>query len=216
MAAQKKKRRRNRRDPHRAEAAAQREEARRRQREERRQAALAQQKRDARLALFKRWGRFALVGASVTLIALLIFRQTPEVEGVEAPAEIRALQLADGEVFDYGTDTPTSGNYYKDQQACGVFDERISNEAAATAIYYGAVVLWYSPDLPAADLAELLTTAGAYDSHVVVSPQEGLSAPIVATAWNRLMRYDAAADVGEFLDIYRKRAPGTDDCPVAS
>ena len=33
-------------------------------------------------------------------------------------------------------------------------------------------------------------------------------AAIIATAWNRLMRYDSADGVAEFLDIYRQRSAG--------
>ncbi|MCB2223475.1 MAG: DUF3105 domain-containing protein [Actinobacteria bacterium] len=214
MAQQKKKRRRNRHDPDRARVAAQREEARRRQREERRRAAMAQQRKDQRMSLVKRWSRMALVGAGVTAAALWFFWPDSEVEGVTVVPEIRAVPLAEGQTVEYGTSTPTSGEYREDAQACGVFDEEITTEAAATAVYYGAVVLWYSPDLPAADREALIAAASAYDSHVVVSPQEGLEAPIVATAWRRLMAYDTAAGVDEFIDTYRMRSPGDGDCPI--
>lgn len=216
--ADKKKRKRNRHDPNRAQTAAQREEARRRLREERRLAALAAAKKAKRKAALKRWGRFAIVGGAVTAFALLVFRPTPEVDGVEARDEIRAVKLVPGTAFDYGTTTPTSGPYYEDGQACGVFEEQIAPEQAATDIFYGAVVLWYQPDLPATELATLLTAATGYDSHVVVSPQTGLDSPIVATAWNRLMRYDSAEGITDFLDTYRKRAPGSGegDCPIES
>lgn len=213
---EKKKRKRNRHDPNRAQTAAQREEARRRLREERRLAALAEAKKEKRKAVLKRWGRYAVIGGAVTAFALLVFRPTPEVDGVDAQDEIRAVELVPGAPFDYGTTTPTSGPYYKDQQACGVFEEQIAPEQAATDIYYGAVVLWYQPDLPATELAALMTAATGYGSHVVVSPQAGLDTPIVATAWNRLMRYDSADGIADFLDTYRKRAPGSreGDCPI--
>jgi hypothetical protein len=214
MAAQKKKRRRNRHDPNRAQAAAQREEAKRRLREERRKAALAAEKKERRMAVLKRWSRYVLVGAGVTVGALLIFRPTPEVEGVEVRPEIRAVAILPGATGSYGTDTPTSGPYYEDGQACGVFDEEISPEQAATDIYYGAVVLWHGPDLDDAGLAELLAAAGRYDDRVVVSPQDGLTSPIVATAWNRLKEYDSAAGVDEFIETYRGRAPGDGDCRI--
>jgi len=211
---QKKKHKRNRHDPDRAKAATQREEAKRRQREERRKAAAAEERKQKWLALLKRWGRYALIGTAVTIVALFLFKADPEVEGVEAPIEIRAIFLEPGEVFDYGTSTPTSGEFLEGDPACGVFDEQITSEEAATAIYYGAVVLWYRPDLAATDLEALLAAAGEYDSHVVVSPQEGLDNPIIATAWNRLMRYESADGVGEFLDIYRRKAAGSGDCPT--
>ncbi len=211
---QKKKRKRNRHDPDRTRVAAQREEDKRRQREERRKAAVAEERKQKWLALLKRWGRYALIGTAVTVIALFLFRADPEVEGAEIPTNIRAVELPVDGVFDYGTSTPTSGQFLPGDPACGVFDDQITSEEAATAIYYGAVVLWYRPDLPAADLDALLDAAREYDSHVVVSPQEGLDDPIIATSWNRLMRYESAEGVAEFLDIYRKRAAGDGDCPT--
>ena len=213
---QKKKRKRNRHDPKRARAATQREEAKRQQREERRKAAVAEERKQRWLTTLKRWGRYLLIGGAVTAVALWAFRPTPEVEGVTIHPQIETGELVPGATFDYGISTPTSGMYYKDAQACGIFEEEITAEEAATAIFYGAVVLWYQPDLPAADLAELVAIAGGYPSHVVVSPQDGLESPIVATSWKRLMNYDSAEDVGEFLDIYRRRGPEDGACPTGA
>ncbi|MBU1227723.1 MAG: DUF3105 domain-containing protein [Actinobacteria bacterium] len=209
----KKKRNRSRHDPSRAQTAAQREEAKRRLREERRVAALAEQKKQKRKTTLKRWGRYAVIGGAVTAVSLWVFRPTPEVEGVTIVAQANTGQIVPGDTFDYGTATPTSGGYYKDGQACGIFDEEITAEQASTDVYYGAVVLWYQPELPAADLAALLQIAAGYDSHVVVSPQAGLESPIVATSWRRLMEYDSPDGVGEFLDTYRKRSPEVEACP---
>jgi hypothetical protein len=210
---QKKKRRRNRHDPNRARVAAQREEAKRRQREERRKAALAAERKQKRIALLKRWGRFALIGTVVTAVALLIFRPDPEVDGVEIPPEVRALERTPEEAS-YDTRLPTSGDYLPGDPDCGLFDYEIPTAQAATAVYYGAVVLWYRPDLPEEELQAIVAAASEHDSHWVISPQEGLESPIVATAWNRLMEYDSAEGVDEFLDIYRKRSPGDEDCPA--
>ena len=213
---QKKKRKRNRHDPNRARAAAQREEAKRNQREERRKTAASEERKQRWLTALKRWGRYVLIGGAVTAVALWAFRPTPEVEGVTIHPQIETGELVPGATFEYGISTPTSGMYYKDAQVCGVFEEEITAEEAATAIFYGAVVLWYQPDLPAADLAELLVTAGGYPSHVVVSPQAGLDSPIVATSWKRLMNYDSVDGVSEFLDIYRRKGPEDGDCPTGT
>lgn len=215
MAQSNKKRRRNRHDPNRARIAAQREEAKRRQREERRAAARAEERKGRRMALLKRWGRRLAVAAVVTAVALLVFRPDPEVEGVEVPPAIRAVPiLADAE-FDYGTSTPTSGPYLSGRPACGVFEEEITDKEAATAVYHGAVVVWHRPDLDVAEYEALVAAAGEYDADVIVAPQDALEDPIVATAWNRLMRYSSAEGVPEFMDVYRNRAPGDEDCPAA-
>jgi len=211
---QKKKRRRSRHDPNRAHVAQQREESRQRQREERRRAALAAATRQRRAKILKRWGRYALIGGGVTLIALLVFRPDPEVDGVERPREIRATPIAAEATYDYGTGTPTSGPYLPGAPRCGVFEVEISTEAAATAVYRGAVVIWYRPDLDPVDRQALLAAAAGHRSHVVISPQDGLEAPIVATAWNRLKRYEPGEPVEGFIDVYRRRAPGNADCPI--
>lgn len=211
----KSRRQRRRHDPRRAEAAAQREEARRRVREERRQAAVAEEKRRRRRALLRRWATYAAVGIGVVALALFLFRTEPEVDGVTVPAEIEATQLAEGGTFDYGTATPTSGPYLPGEPECGVFPEEITPEQAATAVYHGAIVLWHRPDADVATIAALAAAAGEYDSQVVVSPNAAITDTVVATAWNRLLGFDAVDDgVGEFLDKYRGRGPGEADCPI--
>jgi hypothetical protein len=37
---------------------------------------------------------------------------------------------------------------------------------------------------------------------------------MVATAWNRLKRYQPGEGVEDFIDVYRRRAPGNADCPI--
>ena len=217
MAQQKKKRRRKRHDPDRAARAAQREEAKRREREERRLAALAEQKKERRIAVLKRWGRYAVVAAAVTAVALWVFRPTPELEGAVIEPQLETGELVPGATFEYGTSTPTSGGYYKDAQACGVFDEEITAEAAATNVYYGAVVVWYDPEtISAAELAGLVVTATAYEDGVAVSPQADLGTPIVATAWRRSMTFDTPEGLTEFVETYRYRAPARNDCPTGA
>jgi hypothetical protein len=217
MAQGKKKRRRNRHDPNRARIAAQREEAKRRHREERRREAAAQERRDRWIATAKRWGRRAALVLVITVVALWVFRPDPEIDGVEVPTSIRATSIEIGTDFDYGTDTPTSGPYlFGVEPTCGVFEQEISDEEAATAIYSGAVVVWYGPQLDEAGIAELVELVEGYDADVLLSPQDSLEDPIVATAWHRLMRYQDPAGVEEFIDIYRNRADGDEDCPAAS
>ena len=77
------------------------------------------------------------------------------------------------------------------------------------------MVLWYDPELPAADLDTLSRDADEYETHVVVSPQAGLESPIVATAWRRLMDLRLRPKgSSEFLDIYRKRGHEVEPCPI--
>jgi hypothetical protein len=80
------------------------------------------------------------------------------------------------------------------------------------ALEHGAVVVWYRGDM-AEELEEpLLDMLGRWDSHVIVSPNDDLDAPIVATAWNRLKEYTRPADVVEFVETYRGRGPEDIPC----
>ncbi len=213
----KKKRRRSRHrgDPQRAAIAAQREEARRRAREERRLTAIAAEKREKRLKAARRVVTWTVGGVALIALALFLFRPAPEVDGVSTPEELEATALAVGESFDYGTPTPTSGPYLEGDPTCGVFAGEMRPEDAVTALHYGAVVVWHDPELGEADVAALAALATDAETHVVVSPNASLDSPIVATAWNRLLSYEGAADVADFIDTYRKRGPDSADCPVS-
>lgn len=215
--AQKKKRRRSRHqgDPERAEIAARREEARRRAREERRAAALAEEQRTRRRKSVRRIVVWTAGGAALIAVGLLVFRPAPEVEGVDTPDELDTRILAAGEAFEYPSSTPTSGPYRDEDPVCGVFPDQIDPEAAVTALYYGAVVVWHDPDLPASELSVLSGLAADAETHVVVSPNTGLDAPIVATAWNRLKTYERADAAADFIETYRTRGPESADCPVS-
>ncbi len=223
MAKNQKKRRRKRNDPQRKEIQAQREEARRRLVEQRRREAEAAERRTNRLKQVRRFGLPALAGIAVFAIALLLFRPERELPGVQRVTEIDVLvddadeprPLAASEIpFDYATATPTSGPFLTGTPSCGVFDDEISPEEAATAIYHGAVVLWYQPSIDAGQIAALSAIVADYDAEVLMSPNASLESPIVATAFNRLKRYDSVGnDLALFADVYRGRGPGDADCP---
>lgn len=203
---------RSRHDPDRARVQAQREEARQRERERRR---LEEETREKREKLKKRIRSLAvpaLVGIGVFAVAFVVFRPSDEVDGVERPDEIESVALASGETFDYGTPTPTSGPYAPEAPACGVFADQIAPEDAVAALRVGAVVLWYRPDATQA-AADLEAIAALWDSHVIVSPNDAIESPVVATAWNRRLAYDEGAPATEFAETYRKRGPEEGDCP---
>lgn len=207
----KKRHQRSRRDPERSKVQTQREEALQREREQRR---LEEEARAKRETLKKRVRGLvvpALVGLGVFAVAFVVFRPSSEVDGVERPEEIPAEALAVGEAFDYGTPAPTSGPYSPEPPVCGVFTEQVAAEDAVAALNAGAVVLWHRPDAQQA-VADLEAIAALYESHVLVSPNDGIDSPVVATAWNRRMEYSEGAPATEFVETYRD--PGMGDCPI--
>jgi hypothetical protein len=93
---------------------------------------------------------------------------------------------------------------------CGFYDEPIPEEAGVHDLEHGAVWVTYRPGLPDADLA-VLQELTRTDGHLLVSPFEGLRAPIVATAWGAQLDLDQAGDgrLVSFIAAYTNgdRAP---------
>jgi hypothetical protein len=209
----KKRSRRRANDPQRARAAEQREEARRREQEKRRlEQEAAERKQRIRKRIRSAVGP-TLAVVAVFALALFLFRPDPEVADVEKLDEVEAVALSPGETHDYGTATPAGGPYAPEDPACGIFAEPVGLEDAVAAMRVGAVVLWHRPGdtVTAGELAEV---AAGYESHVIVSPNDGITDSIVATAWTRRAAYEAAADTAAFIDTYRmKKGPEDGDCP---
>ena len=54
-----------------------------------------------------------------------------------------------------------------------------------------------------------------WDSHVIVSPNPWITEPIVATAWNRLKRFESVdRGLTECIDTNRKRGPESVPCDI--
>jgi Protein of unknown function (DUF3105) len=85
---------------------------------------------------------------------------------------------------------------------CGFYGGTIPNEAAVHSLEHGVVWLAYRPDIAADDIAVLEVIAG--EEKVIVSPVDGLSAPIVATAWGVQLDVASASDpaIAAFIDEY--------------
>lgn len=167
-----------------------------------------------------RQARNATIGAlgivALGVLLFVVFKPDPELAGVERPPNEGRTHVAQGQPVAYSTATPTSGTHSGSSSArCGVYSEPLPLELAVHALEHGAVIVWYSPDLADTERQNLATMVDRWDSHVIVSPNDGLTDPIVATAWNRLMRFDSAGeDVAEFIDVYRKRGPESVACDI--
>lgn len=196
-------------------------EARARAKRERRLARKAQRQAAAQRA--QRMRQLRNVAAVVVLLVALVgaglwlaSRSGEELEGVERPADEGRRHLAPGETFDYDDPAPTSGPHAPGAPPCGEYDDfsQLPLVNAVHALEHGAVILWHRPGLDEvrADLLEIMSD---YDSHVIVSPNPGIDADVVATAWRRRQAYDAGDPaIAEFVDVYRQRGPERVDCPI--
>jgi len=163
--------------------------------------------------------RRRLVGAAAGVVAVaviagggwLAFRPDPELAGVTRPPGGRGGHVA-GATYD--TPTPTGGPHDGRAPACGTYDRPLDPTLAVHGLEHGAVVLWYDAGRP--ELGDQLArVTEAWDSHVIISANEQLDRPVVATAWGRLKAYDTVdPEIDEFVRTYRRRGPEREPCDL--
>lgn len=168
-----------------------------------------------RRSVLRKLCTYAIFGLVVGILAIggwLALRPGPELVGVERPQDNGRGHVTNAS---FATSTPTSGQHAAQSPGCGLYPTPLDLDLAVHALEHGAVVLWFDQSRPALG-AELADLVEEWDSHVVVSPSNGLDAPIIATAWNRRLAYDSVTDgVVDFVDTYRKRGPERVNCDNA-
>lgn len=103
----------------------------------------------------------------------------------------------------YPQTPPAGGDHSGAWLNCGIYGEAVPNENAVHSLEHGAV--WITYDAAAVSDADLDTIKAQLPStYVILSPHEGLDAPIVMSAWNAQLKLDSADDprVSEFLTTY--------------
>jgi Protein of unknown function (DUF3105) len=93
----------------------------------------------------------------------------------------------------YAEIPPHSGDHSLVWQRCGFYDEPVGNEHAVHSLEHGAVWITYQPDLPSDQVNVLRAMAGA-EEYLLVSPYDGLPAPVVVSAWNQQVQLDSVND----------------------
>lgn len=187
-------------------------------RAERQQREAEERARKARRAKLRGYGNAGAGLIALSLVVLLVFNAVkpgPEIEGAERMPDRGSQHVAPGEPVSYGTPTPTSGTHASTSARCGVITAGLPLEFAVHDLEHGVVVVWYRPDLEDVLLPDLRILIEQWDSHVIVAPNPGITEPIVATAWNRLQRFDAVGPgLAEFIDVYRNRGPESVPCDI--
>jgi hypothetical protein len=114
---------------------------------------------------------------------------------------------------DYPQTPPVGGQHDPQWLDCGAYDAPVRDENAVHDLEHGAVWITYRPDLAAADvdaLADVLPQDG------LLSPYDGLPAPVVVTVWGRQLRLTGADDARLPLFLERYGAGETAPEPFAS
>ncbi len=134
----------------------------------------------------------------------------PAAQGVEEPGDIPGVQTFDVSSYnhvegtvDYPQYPPVGGDHNPVWLNCGVYTVPVPAENAVHSMEHGAVWITHDPDLDPAQLAYLhgLYSTGDY---IIISPADGLPAPVVLSAWGKQLTVDSAEDerVVDFLVSY--------------
>ena len=115
------------------------------------------------------------------------------------------IQAATDAHAPYDSDPPTSGPHTKDVPSWGVHTEPVAKELQVHALEDAGVIISYRPDLDKATVDLLKTLTESYDKDVLMAPYQGLSDPIVLTAWTRMDRLEAfdEARIKRFISAYK-------------
>ena len=118
-------------------------------------------------------------------------------EGTEE-FEVATANHVTGDV-EYPQTPPVGGDHDPAWQNCGSYREPVREENAVHSLEHGAVWITYRPDLGDEAVAALEERAEG-ETHVLVTPFEGLDDPVVLSAWGRQLRVGSAED--ERIDAF--------------
>ena len=110
----------------------------------------------------------------------------------------------------YPQTPPVGGKHSATWQNCGVYSAPVPNENAVHSLEHGAMWITYRPDLPASEIATVVSDTSG-EPYALVSPYPGLPSPIVASAWGVQLKLNSASDprLKSFVETYKSgsRAP---------
>jgi hypothetical protein len=178
-------------------------------------------KQQAREKRTRRIGGITAIVGGVLVLALIVWAVVANAQPKVDPAtiEIEGLQTfpgltsnhVDGTAVDYATaygmTPPAGGDHWSNWLTCGIYNQPQENERAVHALEHGAV--WVTYDAAALSEAEVSTLQNSLPStYIIMSPFEGLDAPVVASAWGAQIKLDGVDDprLGEFITKYWKSA----------
>lgn len=98
----------------------------------------------------------------------------------------RHISQAAAAAVRYTTLPPTSGPHFAFVAAPGIYREPVPEGLAVHAMEHGHVVIWYSPDIAASDVAVLTDVARRHPADVILTPYRRLAAGVAVTSWGCL------------------------------
>ena len=130
-------------------------------------------------------------------------RDVANISGVEE-YEVASRDHVEGDV-DYDQSPSVGGSHSQVWTNCGVYRSPVVEEQVTHSMEHGAVWIAYTPALEQADV-ERLEALVANASFAVLSPADGLPAPVVASAWGLQLQTGDTGDrrLATFLREYQQ------------
>ncbi|MGL5931032.1 MAG: DUF3105 domain-containing protein [Dermatophilaceae bacterium] len=158
-----------------------------------------------------RRSRIAIVTAAVTVVVLIAgavaFAVWRDIASTPSLAAVRTYEVARDhttEPVTYEQTPPVGGPHNPVWLNCGEYDSPVENTLAVHSLEHGAVWVTYRPGTSEADLETLRDALP--DTYTLLSPYEGLTAPVVVSAWGKQLELTGADDprLPEFITTYRQ------------
>ncbi|MGL5865686.1 MAG: DUF3105 domain-containing protein [Dermatophilaceae bacterium] len=158
-----------------------------------------------------RRSRIAIITAAVTVVAVIggavAFAVWRDIANTPSLAAVRTYEATRGHTTDpvtYDQTPPAGGPHNPVWLNCGEYDKPVENTLAVHSLEHGAVWVTYRPGISDADLDTLRDALP--DTYTLLTPYEGLSAPVVVSAWGTQLSLTGADDprLPEFIKSYRQ------------
>jgi hypothetical protein len=159
----------------------------------------------------ERRSRLLLIGAVATVVLVIaavvgftVYNDVSNRPTLDAVKTYKVTRNHTSDPVTYAQTPPVGGDHASVWLNCGVYPQPVKNELAVHALEHGAVWVTYRPDLPAAQVEQLVDEVP--DTYMVVSPYEGIPAPVVASAWGVQLPLTGVDDprLEEFIQKYRQ------------
>lgn len=155
----------------------------------------------------RRWKIGIAAAAAIPVVALVVALVLPLTMGLRNASPAPASGPIDGvQTFtglsathvttpvDYAQHPPVGGDHTGYWQNCGIYDAPIAPiEPAVHSLEHGAVWITYDPALSGDEVGKLRSLVRG-KPYAMLSPMEGLPAPVVASAWGLQITADSASD----------------------
>jgi hypothetical protein len=132
----------------------------------------------------------------------------PDIDGLVTYGDLSA-EHETGELT-YDTVPPVGGDHNPFWQACGYYTVPVYLERAVHSMEHGAVWIAYTPGT---EVSTLVPTVQG-DDHLLMSPVDGLDAPLVLSAWGAQVSVDGPDDprITAFIDQFVRQGPESAPC----